>query len=461
MTLLIKKFAFVIFVVFVCFACLTFFSACNQNESEDPSIEPTNVSVVLDPNNTLSNEVTTISATYKDNLFFKDAKLFDNDLALLSFLFACSSPKGAKVTKFFQDLDFSNTLTQNYESKPTKNSVAFAFANKKLTYKNKTCDLVAVTIRGFDYFAEWANNCFVGTSGNHQGFDDCAQQVLTALKIYLNTNNLSNPKIWLSGYSRGGAISNILALKILKEQNKLVTPENFFVYNFESPKGILKNVDFAYQNIHNITNSADPITAFFPETYGFCCGGTLTDIYDENVDNIIKAAYPNLELKSFVPNAGLFTTPQEFINYVLQTLLKPKPLENANSEYVDISTRAKYVENFQESAAFLFGLYSSFKTQTTKAIVESLLNMNLWQYLELLNDNGIYNFIKPYIDADEIVVDNDALKLHLKNAKNLILSHTTELLEIALSGLSNFAYLIGLHYPDINFALLKSYTNNA
>ena len=103
-----------------------------------------------------------------------------------------------------------------------------------------------IAIRGAGYQNEWGGNFKVynpegGDHLNHFGFDTAANQVLAGLKRYMSDYSESfdgTVKLWVVGYSRAGAVSNLVCSKVIRGAVALpVSIENtdVFGFGFESP----------------------------------------------------------------------------------------------------------------------------------------------------------------------------------------------------------------------------------
>ncbi|MBR4175330.1 MAG: leucine-rich repeat protein [Lachnospiraceae bacterium] len=150
---------------------------------------------------------------------------------------------------------------------PYKNSIGYAIGRKTLYGYRDDSELVVVAIRGGGYGNEWVGNVNVGNAGDHAGFDIAAQTVEKGLKDYLEEYidkegiDRTKVKIWISGYSRGAAVSNLLAAKLDRGEIEDLQKENIFAYCFECPRGTVAFKDVAwsdiYDNIFNFINPTD------------------------------------------------------------------------------------------------------------------------------------------------------------------------------------------------------------
>ena len=96
-----------------------------------------------------------------------------------------------------------------------------------------------VAVRGGGYQAEWAGNFNVGPgSGKHDGFSRAEIQVRNGLEEYLNDNAdklEDRMKVWICGYSRAAATSNLLAADLDNGAINGINKKNVYAFCFECP----------------------------------------------------------------------------------------------------------------------------------------------------------------------------------------------------------------------------------
>ena len=118
-----------------------------------------------------------------------------------------------------------------------------------VSFNGETIDVIAIFVRGTNGTEkEWCSNFDVGDlnryedeydclpekaprqlnadwvrKSNHRGFDVCSTRVLRALETYMDAyvDSDTTPVFWLSGHSRGGAISNIVASRLVDKGEKV------------------------------------------------------------------------------------------------------------------------------------------------------------------------------------------------------------------------------------------------
>lgn len=191
------------------------------------------------------------------------------------------------VQEYFQAIGFNGfTVNADYQRSATFDSLGLAAAKKEMG----DYTIVAVTPRSDGYFREWANNMHLGDGSHsdslHEGWTNAANKMLAFMDDYVSANAVQGKvKLWLTGFSRGGATANIAAALIdnALDKGKMVftngattTRDDVYAYTFESPQGANVNVkslkkpkDALYDNIFNIVNPLDIVPKIPMKEYGF------------------------------------------------------------------------------------------------------------------------------------------------------------------------------------------------
>ena len=192
------------------------------------------------------------------------------------------SNKNKNGEKFLRECGFGNIFTNaEFNQQTGRDTLGYMFGSKQITvydqktHQNKTFTLVAVGVRGAGYGAEWASNLTIGNKNGaagqnssnslkyrHYGFDFGAQKVLGDLKNYTQ-NMTGDVKYWVVGYSRSGAVANLVAGDITRQASTYHTSiDDVYGYTFEPAAGALTTEDpngTTYPNIHNIINPMDAV----------------------------------------------------------------------------------------------------------------------------------------------------------------------------------------------------------
>lgn len=121
--------------------------------------------------------------------------------------------KNRNAKQLLEEIGFEKfKANQHFQERPSKDSIGAVIAQKKLTVKEEDYTLIALAIRGGGYEAEWASNLTLGWSGEHQGFREASEKVLTFLDQYLKEHKVTGKiKLWINGYSRAAAVTNLTA----------------------------------------------------------------------------------------------------------------------------------------------------------------------------------------------------------------------------------------------------------
>ena len=449
----------VISLALIIFFCFTFIS-CGSDSAAPDNIGTEKTVTVKTSAMSVPNSVYELGFKYKDGYFTESATVFNKDLALLSLGSSVATQSKSDVIGFFDDAEFKNVSAYGYNSPTSANSVAYVFGNKKIA----DFTLIAVAVRGFGYGREWAGNVVLGDKGDHYGFSVAADTVYSSLKNYLFEHvGIGKVKIWLCGYSRAGAIANVLAQKILTEKETGFERKNAFVYTFEAPQCLSVNVAQKFENVYNIVNSYDLVPNVMPETYGLTRCGIDIDISDPNVDKTVHDFDENVVFPKFTAKPReesddgtdlSFADPKEFIAYLRSVIAKPQTNEDFND--VDVSTRKNYADNIQPTLSYLIDLFFNLKPQTKRAITDGVSQTS--NAMRLFVKNGLFSFLDPIIAADGIAYDKTELAYHTELARKFISKDNYALVTIALSYSDNVKYTIYAHYTETTYALLSAYS---
>ena len=268
----------------------------------------------------------TTDFTYSDDYFSGSARDYDQDLALMSLQLAMSAFNrsnvsyrkeiiGKNVYDLLTQLEFQDINIDAYEGKPTRTSVGYAIAHKRILVNEQEYTLIALALRGANYETEWADNVCVLSDTEHQGFAVPAEKVKEGLLSYIAEYAAGEKiKLWITGYSRAAAISNQLAGTLdralyegtdILDLGATLDMADFYVYTFETPRPTALSAakTTKWDNIHNIVNPIDLVPKVAPATWGYYRYGITyylpsyeSKYSEEFTDNILKVAERTLEL---------------------------------------------------------------------------------------------------------------------------------------------------------------------
>lgn len=243
------------------------------------------------------------------------------------------------VKNTLTEYGFNNLHYFGYDISLNDSSSKVAYTIGEKTYNHDT-SIVAIVIRGGNYGARWADNFNIGNKDNkyHRGFYMAALEVKENIeKILPQITQKKNIKFWICGYSRGGAVANILAS--LFDSGKNDFPCQVYAYTFASPKCTVisdtSSHDTIYRNIFNILSPNDPIYNIPPSKWSFGRFGICVIFPDDNNMNFEGAS----ELKKRVEKS--------YYNYTGETLLVSG---NATNSFINIIIKSAESRNFFDSA---------------------------------------------------------------------------------------------------------------
>lgn len=283
--------------------------SCNQNNHQEPvnhheELKDTNILVKSDYYNEDLINKTHVEARLYDELFTEDPNMYKKDLAKIAFLFAAScqsdryddTKSSLQIEPAFISAGFDDyEICDDYNQIPTPKTLGYAIGFKRMKYYN----LVLLVVRGISYQNEWMNNLDFGLEGEHQGISSWGIVLKNKLAEYIKDNNLSDIRVLVTGYSRGGMIAAQVGYQIDINPDKELNSQNAYIYTFNAPGAFVVSNDKLYDNIINVINSHEIVHMFFGNKLGFNNIGQEIDVYDEKYLKI-----KDFEEVTFELNAG-------------------------------------------------------------------------------------------------------------------------------------------------------------
>lgn len=226
--------------------------------------------------------VETMYFRYSDRFFDKSACSYDHELAMMSlgmsmsaFTYKVSGDKYIRSLLNTIGCDDRSIKTHKYDiTKASDDSCAYAFAAKML---GDGWHLIPVVIRSHHYGGEWVSNAHVvdETCPDYaMGFKTAADSVYDALNRYIDNHDFDRQKIkiWITGFSRGAAVSNLLGARLTFESG--ISKDNIFVYTFAAPLTVFDRAAAYTDNIFNIVSEIDAVPRVPLAYWGFTRFGT-------------------------------------------------------------------------------------------------------------------------------------------------------------------------------------------
>lgn len=232
-----------------------------------------------------------MATKYSDSFFKATSTKFNPNLCKLSAIGASASYDKTFAKQFLSQCKFKNikNITKTSTAKKGDND------NARITIGHKKIDgatVVAVLVNGYNTGAyEWVSNFNVGTSGLHKGFSTAATEMTTAINNYIKEYGINKKsiKIWITGHSRGGAVTGMIAANM----NNTYGYKNVYAYGFATPNGVTETLAKKQKdsNIFNIVNPGDFVPYVVPTKWKFTKYGTT---YTIGINSTVKTLYKKM-----------------------------------------------------------------------------------------------------------------------------------------------------------------------
>ena len=201
---------------------------------------------------------------YSDDYFRHSSDEYDSHLATLSCMMSnfsapLNNPKSIddqswylsqpeRLYGFFTSIGFKDFETnEDYKKRTDFDTIGVAAASKMVD----DYTVIGVGIRSGGYFREWSNNVYPGDGTKsdymHEGWYNAANKTIEFIDEYISANSIDGKvKIWIAGFSRGGATTNLAAglldNKIDKNEKifsngATLDHDDLYAYTFEAPQG--------------------------------------------------------------------------------------------------------------------------------------------------------------------------------------------------------------------------------
>ena len=221
---------------------------------------------------------------YSDDWFADDPGSENSELALASMQLtaACVSDEDDGMgAEFLRSMGFEEVGFSDFGS-DDPDDCNYTWARK--TAGDRT--IVAVAIQSTSTDPEiknkgWKQNFIINdpdsadSSGEHYAYGKAADSALDDIAALAGDGDTS---FWITGQSRGGAIANVLAVRLSEK-----TPDaKVFAYTFEAPATVDADAAGSYKNIHNYLCSDDIVTHF--PTWGMTRYGVTHELKTKETD---------------------------------------------------------------------------------------------------------------------------------------------------------------------------------
>ena len=304
-------------------------TACS-NKKQEVVEEPTRAKLVMSGNN---GEIESNYFVYSFDIknFIEKKNEYDIDIAQMGMLFSANISSLSQVVfektedpvvdfsdknSFYQHLELEDL--ESYKVLPSsdvdKDDVTFLqVAHKTYSTDETDYDVCFITLEdsgtsggtwASDFDVGYDNESYYEKTGehpewtnkeNHKGFDVTANRCLPLIKLYQQQHLNSGLKqlFYVFGHSRGGALANLVAAKLIDLDYDVVS------YGFASP-AVTTSENYnstKYNNVYSLICYDDPITGLLRKEIGFnrygkTIGFYLGD-YAESYQSMFETELPN------------------------------------------------------------------------------------------------------------------------------------------------------------------------
>ncbi len=463
---------------------------------------------------------------YTDDFFASPASKYDPVFTHASFAWAMSSFSSQSSDKVHYEEKYRNALAtskalgfsdfeynDDFTKKPRTDTIGLVCSRKSLSIHETPTTVLLLGIRGAGYEAEWASNFTLGLEGEHAGFGKAADTAISFVNDYIEKYAVSGKiKVWVAGYSRAGATTNLFAGKIddgLVEGQKLLEgpidyeKDDIYAYCFEAPKGAENDGrelhGDSYSNIQCFLNPDDAIPLVAPIGLGFdrygrqnyLPGRTRTLNYAEYEKKMLDLYTPwrqnghkkiqKYSVNLFQPQTGgdisdnsFFAIDKNKVNWTFE--LQARALVNYMVKF-GIGDRRDYFEKIQPGLVEAIGmLYQSVQgsgsvlTEVMGQMVPELLDLNL---SKILIDDLMFEELHEYFGKDLAPFLIRAFRksypeiplADVQKIANGLSGLITAIAEVAhvepdligsLISLTNIAAFTTAHHPEVNYHWIKA-----
>ena len=326
---------------------------------------------------------------YSDDYFRTSGKVLNEHLGSLSALsaFYIQQPNVATPEEnagFLKELGFEDLVYGDLDVM-TSDSIGSLIGRKTVD----GVPVIAVELRA-EYSNEWASNFLAGNEGDAAGFAASAKKVEDRLLDYLSTRGMKKAKYWICGYSRAGAVANLLGKTINDNLDSFATTaDDIYVYTYEAPRCTPDPV--AYENIHNYIDENDIVPKVYPAAWPMSRHGVDVEVGDTEATIMTKEFTPvepyGIDFKKvdrsefldeFVALLGTNLDRQTYVEVLEQPLneLLDVAFDLSQDDFKALGDFAKVVgEKVKDDPMFLLTMLNFIADPTSKESIKNVCDL--------------------------------------------------------------------------------------
>ncbi|MBQ7164665.1 MAG: hypothetical protein IJR61_04985 [Clostridia bacterium] len=400
-----------------------------------------------------------ITVEYGPTYFAGPSYGFSRNIAMLSLAMAWANLSESKIKKFTENGPFEDAVFKSFRSENVTDSISYTIAR----ICESDFDVIAVSVRGYDYADEWIGNFDIGTEGYHRGFKAAADVIYNDLSEYLQSSGPyggRTVKLWLNGYSRGGAVANVLGCML--NDSGITAEENIFVYTFEAPHGVSLYREKADANIYNVILSEDIVTHVVPEKLGLKRAGFDRDVFSADYIEYYREYDPESRPATF--KSKRHADGKSLYASVFSGLMQDPYVVG----YLTMHDREAYVNNFSVNGKPMLGLVFRFALYAPSRVISRLAEELTGNGKSLVNligkiyddPSALYDKVKPVFDELGFSYGEDlepccfALQQLIRT---VYYSGAYSPLDDVADVIDNVDYIYMMHSPETVYLSLKNY----
>ena len=428
--------------------CLFLLVGCGQGQSETSG----NISSP-EPESIASYEVLYAhgdkDAVFKDAFFEAPSSTYSKDLALLCFAFSNVALEKDRIDGFYKSLKFENPCYPQpfLDGKHQKENAYYAFASRPMDGYY----LINVTFDGFEYMEEWHDNFAMGATGIQSSYKKTSDKAYANFLDYIAQYSKYKTKVFITGYSRAGAIAEIFSASLTDDAEKYgMTADDIYSYSIEAPSSDPSPKE--YRNIHHIVNDQDMVPLLPPDQYGMKPYGVIHQVYDDEIASYVKEEF-GIDLPPYTPILDCPT--RRAFNLKMSAMLFE--IHPNDSSAIDVSTREKYVNTLE---APLSNMVGNFMSKGSEAIAEAFGDLGEVNWIATVaSAKGFADLMVRIADLADLDYPEEELRQDAAKVypllQTLIKYHLTDLLLLKDTLLDNLKSIIEMHMPSALYCLIK------
>ena len=149
---------------------------------------------------------------------------------------------------------------------------------------------------------EWYSNFNIGNGFEHAGFSLASERALKNIREYMKRHCISEESsdVFLTGHSRGAAVANITAARLIDHNNF----KSVCAYTFACPNTTSSEIQQSrYQSIVNIINPQDFICYIPLDSWGYTRYGNTVELPKSGTSEDFDNLYGNMQ-KAYLSDNG-------------------------------------------------------------------------------------------------------------------------------------------------------------